>query len=237
MPDGDSILIIWIRLMTLAGKVNDEGFVYLNEHVPYTPEMLSVVFGRKISTVKLALTTFENLGMVEIVDNKILISNWTKHQSVEGLADIKRKEQARLRQAKHRLKQKQLVTHDVTLQSRDESRKVTSLELERELELEGELERDKKPSKPPKKKYADFVTMTEEEYEKLLADYGEAQAKDMIERLNEYKGSKGKKYKSDYLTCKSWFRKDGIKPNEKKKDWTYQGDIDLGDTDINDVPW
>lgn len=150
MPDGDSILIIWIRLMTLAGKVNDEGYVYLNEHVPYTPEMLSIIFARKISTVKLALTTFENLGMVEIIDGKILISNWTKHQSVEGLADIKRKEQARLRQAKHRLKQKQLVTPDVTLQSRDVSRKVTSLELEKELdlELERELDKEKPKSKP-----------------------------------------------------------------------------------------
>ena len=56
-------------------------------------------------------------------------------------------------------------------------------------------------------KYADFVSMSEEEYSKLVNQFGEAGAKDRIDNLNLYKGSKGAKYKSDYLTILNWERK------------------------------
>lgn len=65
---------------------------------------------------------------------------------------------------------------------------------------EGEL-----PPKPPKKKkYAEFVSMTEEEYGKLIAEYGTIFATACIAELDNYKGSKGKKYKSDYRAILSW---------------------------------
>lgn len=58
--------------------------------------------------------------------------------------------------------------------------------------------------KPDKKKYADYVSMTEEEYGKLVSDYGEAAANRMIEVMNNYKGATGKTYKSDYLAILNW---------------------------------
>lgn len=58
-----------------------------------------------------------------------------------------------------------------------------------------------------KNKYADFVSLTLEEYEKLLEQFGEQGTTERIERLNLYKGSTGKKYKSDYLTILNWERK------------------------------
>ncbi|MFA5849969.1 MAG: hypothetical protein WC833_08800 [Bacteroidales bacterium] len=54
-----------------------------------------------------------------------------------------------------------------------------------------------------KLKYADYVTMTEKEYERLCCDYGQ-DAPELINILNNYKGSKGKTYKSDYLAIKNW---------------------------------
>lgn len=67
-------------------------------------------------------------------------------------------------------------------------------------------EKPKKAEKPKleKKKYADFVSMTEEEYGKLVSEFGEDAAKRMIEVLNNYKGAKGKTYKSDYLAILNW---------------------------------
>lgn len=59
-----------------------------------------------------------------------------------------------------------------------------------------------------KQKYADFVKMTEDEYQKLVAKFGEAGAKDKIEALNLWKGSKGKQTASDYLTILNWDRRD-----------------------------
>lgn len=62
--------------------------------------------------------------------------------------------------------------------------------------------------------YLEFVKLTKSEHEKLLTDYGEKTTGEMIERLNDYIGSKGKKYKSHYHTIKSWIRKDEKQPNK-----------------------
>jgi hypothetical protein len=59
--------------------------------------------------------------------------------------------------------------------------------------------------------------MTQEEYQKLIEQFGETGAADRIEKLNLYKGSTGKKYKSDYLTLLNWERKN-TKP-KKQVDW------------------
>jgi hypothetical protein len=57
---------------------------------------------------------------------------------------------------------------------------------------------------PHKKKYADFVSLTEEEYQKLISQYGEDNTKAFINKLNVFKGANGKKYKSDYLAILNW---------------------------------
>jgi len=58
--------------------------------------------------------------------------------------------------------------------------------------------------KNDKKSYADDVTLTSKEFDKLRGEYGEEGAKRMIKILSNYKGSKGKKYKSDYKAILSW---------------------------------
>jgi nitrous oxide reductase len=62
-----------------------------------------------------------------------------------------------------------------------------------------------------KNKYSDFVSMFENEYQKLIHDHGEKNTKVFIEILNNYKGSSGKKYKSDYLTILNWVIDDAKK--------------------------
>ena len=67
-------------------------------------------------------------------------------------------------------------------------------------------EQQRKIEKAKKYNYADYVTLTRDEYAKLCTEYGEEAAKAMIDILNNYKGSKGKKYKSDYLTIRGWVK-------------------------------
>jgi len=55
-----------------------------------------------------------------------------------------------------------------------------------------------------KVQYAEFVTMKENEYLKLVDKYGELRTKRMIEILDNYKGANGKKYKSDYRAILNW---------------------------------
>jgi hypothetical protein len=60
------------------------------------------------------------------------------------------------------------------------------------------------PIIPPKKSYAEYVTMTNDEYERLLATYGKEMTDGMIEILDNYKGANGKRYKSDYRAILNW---------------------------------
>ena len=70
-----------------------------------------------------------------------------------------------------------------------------------------------KEKKEEKKKYSDFVFMTAIEYEKLISEHGEKNTQTFIGILNNYKGSNGRKYKSDYLAILNWVidraKKDG----------------------------
>jgi hypothetical protein len=62
-----------------------------------------------------------------------------------------------------------------------------------------------------KDKYLDFVHLSQIEYSNLLKDYGKSQTADLIDRLNNYIGSKGTKYKSHYHTLLNWARRDNLK--------------------------
>jgi predicted phage replisome organizer len=105
MPDKDAILIIWIKLLILAGKTNASGYLYLSQNIPYTDEMLSTLFNRPLSTVCMALEVFQKFNMIDVNDNGfIAISNWEKHQNIEGMEKIR--EQTRQRVAKYREQQK-----------------------------------------------------------------------------------------------------------------------------------
>ena len=100
MPDADSILVIWIKLLTLAGRCNDGGDVTLSPNMPFTAEMLSTIFHRPLNTIRLALEILVKYEMIIISQKKIEILNWEKHQNIDGMELIK--EQARLRNVKYR---------------------------------------------------------------------------------------------------------------------------------------
>ena len=74
MPEADMVLVIWIKLLTLAGKKNMNGYIFLTKNIPYTDEMFSTLFNRPLNTVRLALNTFKNFGMInyEPIDGKFV---------------------------------------------------------------------------------------------------------------------------------------------------------------------
>ena len=52
--------------------------------------------------------------------------------------------------------------------------------------------------------FAEFVSMTNAEYEKLVSTYGKEFADQCIQKLDNYKGASGKTYKSDYRAIGNW---------------------------------
>lgn len=106
LPDHDAILVIWFKILALAGKHNRNGLLMMSDKVHYTDEMLATIFRRPLNTVRMAIGIFEQFGMVEIIDGIIALPNWEKHQNIDGMEKIK--EQTRNRVARHRKKQKNL---------------------------------------------------------------------------------------------------------------------------------
>lgn len=106
LPDADSIIVIWFKLLCLAGKQNNHGVFMLNDSIPYTDEMLATIFRRKVTTVKMALETFERFGMIARIDGAVTIPNWGKHQSLDQLEN--RQEYMREYMRNYRQKQKSI---------------------------------------------------------------------------------------------------------------------------------
>lgn len=191
MPDGDTIIVIWFKLLTLAAETNDSGLVYFTADLPYTDQLLATQFNRNLQTVQLALTTFERFGMIEVVDEVIKVSNWERYQNVEGLERMR--EQNRLRVAKHREKKRmEAITQKDLEQAADVSEAVQNA-------VEAEI-------KPAKHRHGEFnhVMLTDAEMGKLEADLGKDMTADCIAYLDEYIERKGYKAKSHYLTIKKW---------------------------------
>nr|DAM47050.1 MAG TPA: replisome organizer [Caudoviricetes sp.] len=146
MPSADSIITIWFKLLILAGKQNNNGVFMMSNKLPFTDEMLATIFRRDLNTVRLALKTFEEFGMIEVVDNVITIPNWNKHQTLDAYE--KKKERDRLYQQNRRKKQKNLIEQ----KSLDKSSYVAISDKEEDKEEDKEKENIKENSLSPDSK-------------------------------------------------------------------------------------
>lgn len=143
LPEADSIIVIWFKLLCLAGKMNNSGVFMMNDKIPYTDKMLATIFRRKESTVQLALQTFEQFGMVEIIDGVITIPKWGKHQSLDQLEKKRISQREYMRN--YREKQKLLTCNTNCKANSNANGKanVSRPDKEEDIEEEKEIERDK----------------------------------------------------------------------------------------------
>lgn len=204
MPEGDSLLLMWVQLLCLAGNVNDGGFIYLTKEIPYTDEMLATQFNKPISTVRLALKTFEQFGMIEIINNMIFLSSWEKYQSTDRLATIREKDRERKRRKREAEK---LLSQNSTEIPR------TSMDVPR-IDIEGDIDIDKDKNKSiskksPRHKHGEYqnVLLSDDDLEKLKTEFP-ADWDQRIQRLSEYMASSGKSYKNHLATIRNWARRD-----------------------------
>ena len=214
LPDAYSIIVVWFKLLCLAGKQNNSG-VFLMGKLPYTDRMLATIFRMRESTVQLALQTFEQFGMIEIIDGVITIPNWNKHQTLDAYE--KKKQRDKIYQAERRAAQKALVqksSDSQTIESSDVA--ISDKDIDKDIDIISASDEPEPPLKVKKHKYGEYnnVLLADDELEKLKAEYPDYLNR--IERLSSYVASTGKKYKSHYATIRNWARKDaetrGSKP-------------------------
>ena len=148
LPDAYAIITVWFKLLCMAGKMNNSGVFMMNNRVAYTDKMLATIFRMKESTVQLALQTFVQFGMVEIIDGVITIPNWNKHQSLDAYE--KKKQRDRIYQAERRAAQKALVAESSDTSADYKAIQSADVAVS-DKDKEEDKEKDKKKTKEQKK--------------------------------------------------------------------------------------
>lgn len=105
LPDGNNILLIWIMLLTMAGRCNAGGMIFISENLLYTPEDLADELGFSVDTIKLAIRAFEEYGMIVSSGSGIEVSNWEYYQNEAALSTIREAE--RIRKSEYRSRKKE----------------------------------------------------------------------------------------------------------------------------------
>lgn len=142
LPDGNNIVLIWVMLLTMAGRCNSGGMIFLTENIPYTPKMLADELDFEENTVRLALEALERLGMVVMSNGCFAIAGWSEHQNIDGMDKIR--ESKRLAQARWRAKQKELPPAvDSTVDSTVDSERISVDDAEEDIEEEREEEKER----------------------------------------------------------------------------------------------
>jgi hypothetical protein len=193
----------------------------LTDKIAYTDEMLTAIFGCSTNLLKVSLNLFQSLGMIEIIDNKIYLTNWERHQNVKALEEMR--EKTRKRVAEHR-KNKQLkeCNNNVTLQETDGN--VTSnvfCSISNSISNSNIDSINNNNTNIPKNKeefnkYGEYgwVKLKPSQYDKLKADFPSVDIDNQIKLLDEYVQSNGNKnkYKDFNLVIRrsirdGWFTK------------------------------
>ena len=147
LPDGDSIVLIWVMLLTMAGRCNSGGMIFLTENIPYTPKMLADELDFEENTVILALKALEDLNMIVTNGNYFAIAGWEEYQNIEGMDRIR--EQNRLAQQRSRARRKQLQSgqEDVSCDSHVTVTQCHATDIEEDKEKDKEIDKKKKSVK------------------------------------------------------------------------------------------
>jgi predicted phage replisome organizer len=221
LPEADSIIVIWFKLLCLAGKQNNSG-VFLMGRMPYTDEMFATVFRRPINTVRLALKTFEDFGMIEIINNTVTIPNWDKHQSLDAYE--RRKERDRIYQAERRAAQKAIAeksTEESADTSADASSDIASKirrdkkKTRTDIEVEGEVDDDTAAATEENQLKCirgilgkGVVYLTDNQIDDLVEKLGIDGFDRYMDRLSTFIIEKGAHIKSHYETILKWYEQD-----------------------------
>lgn len=156
LPDAYAIITVWFKLLCLAGKMNNSGVFIMNNRVAYTDKMLATIFRMKEATVQLALQTFEQFGMIEVIDGVITIPNWGKHQNLDQLEH--KKEYMRNYMSDYREKQK-LLTSKTNCKTNSKSN-VRQADKEEEKEIDKDIDiREYTAVTPPTAPRVDYISI------------------------------------------------------------------------------
>ena len=184
----DGILYSNILLKLYLKSLKNGGRLQLDEHIPYTAQMIATLTRHQIGTVERALAIFQQLGLVEQLDCGLLYMTDIELMIGQSSTEAERKRAARL-ENKALLPPRTNGGHLSDIRPPEiEIKKEIDIELEKEGELKGQA---------PARRYGRYnnVFLSDTELDELKAELPD-KWEYYIDRLSTHIASKGTKYRS-----------------------------------------
>ena len=209
--DGDSIVLLEnmqdgilysnILLKLYLKSLKNGGRLQLDEHIPYTAQIIATLTRHQIGTVERALNIFRQLGLVEELDGGLLYMTDIELMIGQSSTEAERKRAARLE-------------NKALLPTRTNGGHLSDIcppeiEIKKEIDIESEIEREKETGQATPAVYGRYknIFLTDTELEALKNELPEKWSF-YVERLSEYTASKGKSYDNHAATIRRWAASD-----------------------------
>ena len=207
--DGDSIVLLEnmqdgilysnILLKLYLKSLKNGGRLQLDEHIPYTAQMMATLTRHQIGTVERALNIFRQLGLVEELDGGLLYMTDIELMIGQSSTEAERKRAARLE-------------NKALLPTRTNGGHLSDIcppeiEIKKEIDIESEKERDTGQSTPAVYGRYKNIFLTDMELSELQTELPDTWDF-YINRLSEYMASKGKSYDNHAATIRRWAASD-----------------------------
>lgn len=217
----DGILYSNILLKLYLKSLKNGGKLQLDEHIPYTAQMIATLTRHQIGTVERALEIFRQLGLVEQLDSGAFYMTDIELMIGQSSTEAERKRAARL-ENKALLPPRTKGGHLSDIRPPE-----IEIELEKEIEIKREIEKGRSESGRTARAYGRYqnVFLTHEELADLQASFPTVWSQ-YIEKLSEYMASTGKRYQSHAATIRRWAGEDAKKaaPPTRNRDYSVKED-------------
>ena len=201
----DGILYSNILLKLYLKSLKNGGKLQLDEHIPYTAQMIATLTRHQIGTVERALEIFRQLGLVEQLDSGAFYMTDIELMIGQSSTEAERKRAARLE-------------NKALLPPRTKGGHLSDIRPpEKEIDIEIEKERELETGQAPARSYGRYnnVFLSDTELDELKAELPD-KWEYYIDRLSTHIASKGTKYRSHAATIYKWAQEDEAKKPPKK---------------------
>ena len=229
--DCDKILVVWFKLLCLAGKINNSGVIAI-ANKPLTKEMIASAIHRNPKIVEKSLSIFIEYNMVDVANGTYSICNWAKHQSADRIE--KENERQKVYMQDYRKKQKGITSNLCNPNSNHNSKPNVrgadiDIEEEKEKELDSTLKSVEKVAyaPTPKTPLKTFLRPSLKEVQDYCLERGNNVNAERFLAYYESNGWKvGKNSMKDWKAAvRTWESENGKNSNGSSKE-TLQQEID-----------
>ena len=205
----DGILYSNILLKLYLKSLKNGGRLQLDEHIPYTAQMIATLTRHQIGTVERALAIFQQLGLVEQLDCGLLYMTDIELMIGQSSTEAERKRAARL--------ENKALLPPRTNGGHLSDIRPPEIEIKKEIDIEIEKERELETGHPAPAAYGRYsnVFLSDKELAELKAELP-GKWEYYIDRLSCHIASSGRKYKSHAATIFKWAQEDAAKKAPKK---------------------